>query len=65
MHEHTHIHFIHALSAFLMVVWFFILLTLIMAKWPDNAFVHVLRQTIPHGDAADSGSSSSSSGMAA
>ena len=54
MKEHTHIHFVHGLAAFLMVVWFFILLTLIMAKFPDNGFVKLLRECVPHGDAADS-----------
>lgn len=53
MAEHTHIHFIHGLAAFLMVVWFFVLLTLIMAKYPDNSFVQLLRECVPHGDAAD------------
>lgn len=54
MREHTHIHFIHGLAAFLMVVWFFMLLTLIMARYPDNSFVQLLRETVPHGDAASS-----------
>lgn len=53
MREHTHIHFVHGLAAFLMVVWFFMLLTIVMAKFPDNSFVSLLRETIPHGDAAD------------
>jgi len=55
MREHTHIHFVHGLAAFLMVVWFFILLTLIMAKFPENGFVRLLRETVPHGDAANAG----------
>lgn len=52
MQEHTHIHFIHGLAAFLMVVWFFMLLTMLVARFPDSSFAHVVRQTVPLGDAA-------------
>jgi hypothetical protein len=54
MAEHTSIHFIHALAAFLMVVWFFILLTFVVAKWPDNSITSTIRNCVPLGEWADS-----------
>ena len=55
MKEHTHIHTVHLIATVLMVAWGFSLLTLIAARWPDNAFTSTLRELVPLGTLASSG----------